>query len=89
MVPKGTSIIISSPLIPDFLEPPPSPPFPALKCFLNLKLWRVQRLAFPFIIIFPPSPPSPPSGPPLGIYFSLLKCVDPLPPFPELTLSFT
>ena len=63
----------------------PSPPFPALKCFLNLKLWSVHRFESPTTIIFPPSPPSPPSGPPLGTYFSRLRWVEPLPPLPDLT----
>ena len=33
----------------------------------------------------PPVPPSPPSGPPLGIFFSLLKLARPFPPSPALT----
>jgi len=66
-------MIISLPLKPDFLEPLPSPPLPALKCFLNLKLCRVHRFESPETIILPPFPPSPPSGPPLGTYFSRLK----------------
>ena len=33
--------------------------------------------------MWPPRPPSPPSGPPLVIYFSRCRCIDPFPPGTE------
>ena len=83
-MPKGTSIIISFPLAPFFFEPPPGFPFSAIKCFLYFKCNKVQSCLFPLKIICPPLPPSPPSGPPYGTNFSLLKCLEPSPPFPDL-----
>ena len=89
IVPKGTSITISFPFDPELSEPPPSSPLPALKCFLNLKFCSVHKLLLPLTMTLPPEPPSPPSGPPLGTNFSLRKWVEPFPPLPDLTISFT
>ena len=88
-LPTGILINSSLPLAPELLDFPPSPPCSALKCFLNLKWNNVHRFLFVLKIISPPFPPSPPSGPPLATNFSLLKCEDPDPPFPDLTITFT
>ena len=85
IVPIGTFIIISSPLLPYLWPPSPFLPSSALNFFLNLKSINVFWFGSTSKYTSPPFPPSPPSGPPAATYFSLLNDIAPSPPFPDLT----
>ena len=69
-------------------EPVPSLPVAAvlpLKNLLNRMFASVLTFLFTQKTTSPPRPPSPPFGPPFGMYFSRLKEMQPLPPFPDVT----
>ncbi len=85
IVPGGTGITRFFPFLPCISLPIPCCPFSALYCCWYLISRRVLISLLVLKIICPPLPPSPPSGPPFGIYFSLRKLIQPLPPSPALT----
>ena len=88
IVPSGTSIKISSPLLPNISLAPPFSPFAAANFRLRRKFISVFNSGVALIKTDPPLPPSPPLGPPRGTYFSLRKETIPSPPAPEITIIF-
>ena len=85
MVPTGTMIVRSSPLLPDLFEVPPALPESAAKLRLKRNSTRVESSGVVSRKTLPPLPPSPPAGPPIGIYFSRRHATMPSPPLPAPT----
>src|SRR5205807_4304901 len=81
-VPGGTSIIMSSALLPEQFALEPACPESARQCLRWVMPARLSAPASARMITEPPRPPSPPSGPPLGTNFSRRKLMQPLPPSP-------
>jgi len=88
VVPMGTLITKSAPLLPDRFLLPPGSPFSALRCRGKENSKRVDRCGSPSRRMSPPFPPSPPSAFPFGMNFPRPKLTQPLPPSPALTHIF-
>src|SRR5207342_1177500 len=85
-VPTGTTIVMSSPPLPYIWRPMPFSPRLARNIFSWRKSTSVLRFSSACRYTSPPLPPSPPSGPPSGMNFSRRKLMEPLPPFPAITV---
>ena len=79
-VPTGTWTSSSGPSAPRLFAPRPWPPLTARKWCLWRKCERSCSWRVATSTTSPPGAPSPPSGPPLGMYFSRRKLMEPLPP---------